>query len=66
MEAEYKTSKKVQIPLAKAVALENNRSSITAAQKAGQATKTTGTGLGTRLGSGSGSESGSETELVNA
>jgi hypothetical protein len=35
MEAEYKAGKEVQIPLAKAVALENNRGSITAAQKAG-------------------------------
>jgi hypothetical protein len=58
MEAEYKAGKEVQIQLAKAVALENNRGSITAAQKAGRATKTTG--LGSR------SESRSETELVNA
>jgi hypothetical protein len=62
MEAEYKAGKEVQIQLTKAVALENNRGSITAAQKAGRATKTTGLGSG----SGSGSESGSETELVNA
>jgi hypothetical protein len=53
MEAEYKAGKEVQIQLARAVALENNRGSIAAAQKR---TKTTGTGLG----------SGSETELVNA
>jgi hypothetical protein len=35
MEAEYKAGKEVQIQLTKAVALENNRGSITAAQKAG-------------------------------
>ena len=58
MEAEYKAGKEVQIQLAKAVALENNRGSITTAQKAGRATKP--------IGLGSGSESGSETELVNA
>jgi hypothetical protein len=44
MEAEYKAGKEVQIQLTKAVALENNRGSITAAQKAGRATKTTGLG----------------------
>jgi hypothetical protein len=44
MEAEYKAGKEVQIQLTKAVALENNRGSITTAQKAGQATKTTGQG----------------------
>jgi hypothetical protein len=60
MKAEYKTGKEIQIQLAKAVALENNRISITAAQKAGRATKTTGTGPGI----GPGSEFGSE--LVNA
>jgi len=42
IEAEYKAGKEVQIQLTKAVALENNRGSITAAQKAGRATKTTG------------------------
>ena len=42
MEAEYKTGKEVQIQLTKAVTLENNWGSITAAQKAGRATKTTG------------------------
>ena len=62
MEAEYKAGKEVQIQLAKAVALENNRGSITTAQKAGRATKPTGLGSG----SGSRSGSGSETELVNA
>jgi hypothetical protein len=41
MEAEYKAGKEVQIQLAKAVALENNRGSITVAQKAGRATQTT-------------------------
>jgi hypothetical protein len=46
MEAEYKAGKEVQIQLTKAVALENNRGSITAAQKAGRATKTTGPGSG--------------------
>jgi hypothetical protein len=44
IEAEYKSGKEVQIQLTKAVALENNRGSITAAQKAGRATKTTGLG----------------------
>ena len=39
MEAEYKAGKEVQVQLTKAVALENNRGSIAAAQKAGQATK---------------------------
>ena len=34
MEVEYKAGKEVQIQLTKAVALENNRGSITAAQKA--------------------------------
>ena len=34
MEAEYKAGKEVQIQLTKAVALENNRGSITATQKA--------------------------------
>ena len=58
MEVEYKAGKEVQIQLAKVVALENNRGSITAAQKAGRATKP--------IGLGSGSESVSETELVNA
>jgi hypothetical protein len=38
MEAEYKAGKEVQIQLAKAVAKENNRGSIAAAQKAGRAT----------------------------
>jgi len=59
MEAEYKASKEVQIQLTKAVALENNRGSITAAQKAGRATKTTGQGSRD-------SNSESETEQVNA
>jgi len=59
MEAEYKAGKEVQIQLTKAVALENNRGSITAAQKAGRATKTT------RQGSGD-FNSESETEQVNA
>ena len=44
MKAEYKAGKEVQIQLTKAVALENNRGSITAAQKAGWATKTIGRG----------------------
>ena len=35
MEAKYKASKEVRIQLTKAVALENNRGSIAAAQKAG-------------------------------
>ena len=35
MEAEYKGGKEVQIQLTKAVALENNRGSITTAQRAG-------------------------------
>jgi hypothetical protein len=60
MEAEYKAGKEVQIQLTKAVALENSRGSITAAQKAGRADQTIGPGSG----SGSGTES--ETELVNA
>jgi len=60
IEAKYKASEEVQIQLTKAVALENSRGSIIAAQKAGQATKTTGTRPR------SGSESKSETELVNA
>jgi hypothetical protein len=67
MEAEYKVGKEVQIQLTKAVALENNRGSITAAQKAGRATKTTGPGsrdFNSKSGSGSGS--GSDTELANA
>jgi len=46
LEAEYKASKKVQIQLTKAVALENNRGCITAAQKASRATKTTRPGSG--------------------
>jgi len=46
IEAEYKAGKKVQIQLTKVVALENNRGSITAAQKAGRATKTMGLGSG--------------------
>jgi hypothetical protein len=58
MEAEYKAGKEVQIQLTKAVALENNRGSITAAQKAGRSTKTTGLALGD-------SESDAE-ELVDA
>jgi hypothetical protein len=44
MEAEYKAGKEVQIQLTKAMTLENNRGSITTAQKAGRATKTTGRG----------------------
>jgi hypothetical protein len=63
MEAEYKAGKEVQIQLTKAVALENNRGSITAAQKAGRATKTTGPGS---RDSDSESGSGSDTELANA
>jgi hypothetical protein len=35
IEAEYKGGKEIQIQLVKAVALENKRGSITAAQKAG-------------------------------
>ena len=58
MEAEYTAGKEVQIQLTKAVALENNRSSITAAQKAGRANKTT------RPESGSGS--GSDIDTVSA
>ena len=61
MEAEYKAGKEVQIQLTKAVALENNHGSITAAQKAGRKTKTTRL----RSGSESESESGLETELVD-
>ena len=61
MEAEYKSGKEVQIQLTKAVALENNRGSITAAQKAGRATKTKTTGPGS-----GDSESESDAELVNA
>jgi hypothetical protein len=58
MEAEYKAGKDVQIQLTKAVALENSRGSITAAQKAGRrANKPIAD-------SKSGSES--ETDLVNA
>jgi hypothetical protein len=41
LEVEYKAGKEVQIQLTKAVALENNCSSITAAQRASRATKTT-------------------------
>jgi hypothetical protein len=63
IEAEYKAGKEVQIQLTKAVALENNRGSITAAQKAGQATKTTGPA---NRDSDSESGSGSDTELANA
>jgi hypothetical protein len=37
MEAEYKANKEVQIQLAKALAKENNRGSITTVQKAGRA-----------------------------
>ena len=59
MEAEYKAGKEFQIQLTKAVALENNRGSITAAQKAGRATKATGRGSGD-------SNSESDTEQVNA
>ena len=59
MEAEYKAGKEVQVQLTKAVALENNRGSITAAQKAGRATKTIGLGSGD-------SDSESDTELANA
>jgi len=44
IEAEYKAGKEIQIQLTKAVALENNRGSITAVQKASRATKTTGPG----------------------
>ena len=44
MEAEYKAGKEVQIQLTKAMALENNRGSITTTQKVGRATKTTGRG----------------------
>ena len=61
MEAEYKAGKEVQIQLTKAVALENNRGSITTAQKAGRKTKTTRPGSGSE----SESESGLETELVD-
>ena len=50
--------------MTKAVALENKRGSITAAQKASQAIKTKTTRIRSRDESGSGS--GSETELVNA
>ena len=57
MEAEYKAGKEVQIQLTKAVALENNRGSITTAQKAGRKTKTTRPEPG--------SESGLETEPVD-
>jgi hypothetical protein len=63
IEAEYKGGKEVQIQLTKAVALENNRGSITAAQKAGRKTKTTRPGPGSR--SESESESGLETEPVD-
>jgi hypothetical protein len=67
MEAEYKAGKEVQIQLTKAVALENNRGSITAAQKAGRKTKTTrpGPGSGSKSESESESESGLETEPVD-
>jgi hypothetical protein len=61
MEAEYKAGKEVQIQLTKAVALENNRGSITAAQRAGRATKTTGQGSRE-----SDFDSESDTEQVNA
>ena len=63
MEAEYKGGKEVQIQLTKAVALENNRGSITTAQKDGRKTKTTRPGP--RSGSESESESGLETEPVD-
>jgi hypothetical protein len=66
MEAEYKAGKEVRIQLTKAVALENNRGSIAAAQKTGRATKITGLGSGPGSGPGSRSESGSDTELANA
>jgi hypothetical protein len=63
MEAEYKAGKEVQIQLTKAVALENNRGSITAAQKAGRATKAIGQGS---RDSDSNSDSESDIEQVNA
>jgi hypothetical protein len=63
MEAEYKGGKEVQIQLTKAVALENNRGSITTAQKAGRKTKTTRPRP--RSKSEYESESGLETELVD-
>jgi hypothetical protein len=63
MEAEYKAGKEVQIQLTKAVALENNRGSITTAQKAGRKTKTATPGSGSE--SESESESRLETELVD-
>jgi hypothetical protein len=56
IEAECKAGKEVQIQLTKAAALENNRGSITAAQKAGRATKTIGPGSG---------DSESESEQLN-
>jgi hypothetical protein len=61
MEAECKASKEVQIQLTKAVVLENNRGSITAAQKAGRKTKTTRPGPGPE----SEPEPGLETGLVD-
>jgi hypothetical protein len=65
MEAEYKAGKEVQIQLTKAVALKNNRGSITAVQKAGRKTKTTRLRSGSESESESESESGLETELVD-
>jgi hypothetical protein len=42
IEPEYKASKEVVVPLSTAVARENNRGSITSAQRAGQATARSG------------------------
>ena len=42
MEPEYKAGKEVIIPLSRAVARENNRGSITSAQRAGRATAASG------------------------
>jgi hypothetical protein len=50
MELEYKAGKEVIIPLSLAVARENNRGSITSAQRARRATAGLGLGLGSELG----------------
>ena len=49
MEPEYKAGKEVVIPFSAAVARENNRGSITSAQRAGRATAGSGSGSGSGL-----------------
>jgi len=52
MELEYKAGKEVVVPLSTAVARENNRGSITSAQRAGRAKARLGLGSGSGLGLG--------------